>query len=97
MFYLECGTCLNFHLSFLDLLKGKQSPVSDSVIICIPQKEVTCCSDFYLLYQDKHCVSCPDDHYIFWINAGPSYHFNLIRFFPLGFWDAPRQAWVLVY
>ena len=86
----------NFHISLLDLLKGQHIPVTDSVIICYPKKEVHWCHNIYLIYQEIHRTSCPDDHSILWINARSSYYFNLLRFYPLEVWADARQAWVLV-
>ena len=72
-----------FHLSFFDLLKGKHSLLPDNVIRCCPQKEAPWCSNISLLSRDNHWVSFTYDHNIFWSNAGPSYYFDLLDFFPL--------------
>ena len=54
----------NFHFIFLDLLKGQHSNLTNSVISCLPQKEFTGFSNFFLLSQDNHWVICPDEYNI---------------------------------
>ena len=78
----------NLHLSFLDLAKGKHRPVPENFICGWNQNEVPWLSNIYLISQYKQWVSCPDDHNIYWSNAGPIYYLDPLHFPPfdiLGF------------